>query len=185
MDKRKVLAASILCVVALAQRASVAQENSSDATKENYQMYKMDSAEAADWEAKWEHNIVGEARNRYCDKEMGEEIGWVMSPLLSGFYHGYMATGDAKWVNLLVDCADAWVRRAVREPDGYLGWPKIGAAGTPVDGLDDLYADSLLGEAMALRPVVLMSKQILISPRLKRAFWRQGRKLHQTIGEDF
>ena len=80
----------------------------------------MDSVKAADWEARWETNIIGEARNRYCEKEMGEEIGWLTSPLLNGFYYGYMATGDAKWVRMLVDCTDGWIGRAITEPDGYL-----------------------------------------------------------------
>jgi len=170
MNKRQVAAVIISSVVALAQRASLGQENPPEAAKKNYQMDKMDSAKVADWEARWEKNIIGEARNRYCEKEMGEEIGWVMSPLLNGFFYGYMATGDAKWVRRLVDCTDAWIRRAVTEPDGYLGWPKVGAAGTPVDGLDDFYADSLLGEAMAMRPIVLMSKQILVAPQLKELY---------------
>jgi hypothetical protein len=38
-----------------------------------------------DWEARWEQNILGDQRNRYCDKEMGEEIGWTVSPFLNGF----------------------------------------------------------------------------------------------------
>ncbi|MFH1716034.1 MAG: hypothetical protein ABIF19_01675 [Planctomycetota bacterium] len=51
-----------------------------------------------DWLVRWEKNILGRARSRYCDKEMSEEIGWLMSPFLNGFYYGYRATGDAKWV---------------------------------------------------------------------------------------
>jgi hypothetical protein len=37
-----------------------------------------------EWLARWEKNILGDARNRYCDREMGEEIGWLVSPFLNG-----------------------------------------------------------------------------------------------------
>src|SRR5262249_20224864 len=72
-----------------------------------------------------------------------------------------------KWIDLLVDWADCWIRRAVKEPDGYLGWPKFDAAGASIDNLDRFYADSLLGEAMALMPIVLMSSEILRNAALK------------------
>ena len=49
----------------------------------------MDAALAKDWLARWEKSIVSDARNRYCDREMGEEIGWLVSPFLNGFYGGY------------------------------------------------------------------------------------------------
>ena len=52
----------------------------------------MDPALAKDWMQRWEKNILGDSRNRYCDREMGEEIGWLVSPFLNGFYYGYMAT---------------------------------------------------------------------------------------------
>ncbi|WP_084803560.1 hypothetical protein [Bradyrhizobium sp. NAS80.1] len=89
---------------------------------------------------------------------------------MKGFYYGYEATRDPKWVRMLVEWTDAWIARAVMEPDGYPGWPKVGAAGTPVDRLDDLYADSLLGEAMALLPVMRMSREILLDSELKATF---------------
>ena len=53
-----------------------------------------------DWLARWEKNILQDARNRYCDREMGEEIGWLVSPFLNGFYYGYLATHDGKWADL-------------------------------------------------------------------------------------
>ncbi len=62
----------------------------------------------------------------------------------------------------------------MQEPDGYIGWPKRGAAGTYVDNLNSYYADSLLGEAMALRPVVLMSGVILNNPVLKARFGKKA-----------
>ena len=68
---------------------------------------------------------------------------------------------EVQWIDRLVECTDAWMKRGVTEPDGYVGWPKVGAAGTDVDDLDSYYADSLLGEAMVLRPVVLMSALIV------------------------
>lgn len=64
-----------------------------------------------------------------------------------------MATQNPKWVDLFVDWTDAWIRRGMVEPDGYLGWPKAAGAGT--QSVPDWYTDNLLGEAMGLRPVVL------------------------------
>ncbi len=118
-----------------------------------------------DWLARWERNILNDVRNRYCDREMGEEIGWLVSPFLNAFYYGYLATHDGVWVDRLVDWADAWIKRGVKEPDGYLGWPKADGASTSV--MPDLYTDNLLGEAMGLRPVVLMADAILKEPALK------------------
>jgi len=102
-----------------------------------------------DWLARWEKNILGDARNRYCDREMGEEIGWLISPFLNGCYYGYLAAHDNKWADLLVDWADAWIKRGVKEPDGYIGWPKADGAST--SAMPSLYTDNLLGEAMAER----------------------------------
>ena len=112
---------------------------------------------------------------RLLRDENGEEIGWKISPFLNGFYYGYLATGDSRWPDMLVRCVDAWISRGIKEPDGYTGWPKVGAAGTNVDHLDDYYADSLLGEAMALTPVVLMAKEMLNSSSLKPNMVTQGR----------
>ena len=82
----------------------------------------IDPPVARDWQARWERFILADsAKNRYCDTEMAEELGWLVSPFLDGFYYGYMATRDPKWVERLVDWADSCVRRAVKEPDGYLG----------------------------------------------------------------
>ena len=120
-----------------------------------------DPAKMASWKKRWQTAIISAARARYCDKEMGEEIGWLISPLLNGFYYGYLATTDVQWVDRFVDWTDAWINRGIAEPDGHVGWPKVGAAGTDVDDLSSYYADSLVGEAMALRPVVLMSALIV------------------------
>jgi hypothetical protein len=121
-----------------------------------------------DWLARWERGILGDARNRYCDREMGEEIGWLVSPFLNGFYYGYLATQEAKWVDLLVDWADAWIARGVKEPDGHLGWPKADGASTSV--MPGLFTDNILGEAMGLRPVVRMASTILKTPALKEKY---------------
>ena len=74
------------------------------------------------------------------------------------------------WVDKFALCTDSWIKRAVKEPDGFVGWPAIGAAGTQVDNLDDFYADSMLGEAMALTPVVLMAAEILKTPSLREKY---------------
>jgi len=129
---------------------------------------RMDEALARDWLARWEKNITAGTRNRYCDREMGEEIGWLVSPFLNGFYYGYLATGDQKWIDLLIDWADAVMKRGVNEPDGYLGWPK--PAGASTSAVKDFYTDNELGEAMALRPMVLMAGEILRTPALKEKY---------------
>jgi hypothetical protein len=147
-----------------------AQSTTSDAGKKETTLTPLDPAKAKDWETRWEKNITGESQNRSCDKELGEEIGWLMAPVMNGLYYGYLATGDTKWIDLLFDWTDAWNKRAVTEPDGYPGWPKVGAAGTDVDVLNSYDADSLLGETMVLRPVVLMSKKILDTPELKQKY---------------
>ena len=104
---------------------------------------------AKDWLARWQKNILSDSKNRYCDREMGEELGWLVSPFLNGFYYGYRATGDTQWLDRLADWTHAWTARSVKEPDGFPGWPKSGTGGNVED---NLYSDSLLGEAMALRP---------------------------------
>ena len=45
----------------------------------------LDTPMGGDWLARWQKNIVSDAdRSRYCDKEMGEELGWLVSPFLNG-----------------------------------------------------------------------------------------------------
>lgn len=125
----------------------------------------IDAATAKEWLARWERFILEDARrNRYCDTEMGEELGWLVSPFLNGFYFGYLATRDPQWVERLIDWTDSCLKRGVQEPDGHIGWPKRDPGGARSDDLD---ADSLLGEAMMLRPIVLMAAGILNTPALK------------------
>ncbi|MGO8813187.1 MAG: hypothetical protein ACLQVG_00780 [Terriglobia bacterium] len=121
----------------------------------------IDPTTAKDWQARWEKFILADsAKNRYCDTEMAEELGWLVSPFLNGFYYGYLATHDSKWVEKLVDWADSCIKRGVKEPDGHLGWPKVS---DQTEGFD---YDSMLGEAMILRPMVLMADAILETPAL-------------------
>lgn len=126
-----------------------------------------DSTLRADWKAKWEQNILSDSKNRYCDKEMGEELGWLVSPFSNGFYYGYLATHDTGWIDRLIDWSDSWIARGVKEPDGYIGWPKSGSGGLVAD---QLTSDSLLGEAMAMKPVVLMSAEIRSNPSLRAKY---------------
>jgi hypothetical protein len=124
----------------------------------------------AAWMEPWRRNIHAALKMRYCDTAMGEEIGWLIAPVLESLYCAYIATNDATWLAYQIDWAQAWIQRGVREPDGYIGWPKTGAAGTVIDDLNGFYADSLLGEAMALRPIVLMASTILNDPALAGRF---------------
>ena len=128
----------------------------------------MSPAQAADWLARWEKSITGGMRNRACDREMGEQIGWLVCPFLNGFAYGYQATGETKWIDRLIDWSDAVVRRGVKEPDGYVGWPKAGGAST--GSVPDFVTDNQLGDAMMLRPMVLTAGAILQSPALKAKY---------------
>ncbi|HZR21755.1 MAG TPA: hypothetical protein VFE51_31015, partial [Verrucomicrobiae bacterium] len=56
------------------------------------QSIQSDPALREDWLARWEKNIEADSHNRYCDKETGEELGWLVSPFLNGFYYGFLAT---------------------------------------------------------------------------------------------
>jgi hypothetical protein len=133
---------------------------------------KSDPALARDWLARWEKNILSDCKNRYCDREMGEELGWLVSPFLNGFYYGYRATGDAQWLERLADWTQSWTARGLKEPDGFTGWPKSGSGGMVEDSL---FSDSLLGEAMALRPAMLAARDILRDPALKEKFGQRAR----------
>lgn len=133
--------------------------------------FHIDPGLAKDWLARWEKRILDGARERFCDHEMGEELGWLMSPFLNGFYYGYKATGEVKWIERLVDWTEAWIKRGVKEPDGFTGWPKAGTGGIIETGF---YTDSLLGEAMALRPVVLATAEIQRDSALQKQFGSQA-----------
>lgn len=125
-------------------------------------------AQAAEWQDRWEQAIVeGAAKDRSCDKEMGEELGWLVSPYLNGFYQGWRLTGKPVWIDRLIEWSDAWMRRAVTEPDGYQGWPQTGS-GSQFEQAH--FNDSLLGEAMALRPAVLMAGAIQKDLGLRRTY---------------
>jgi hypothetical protein len=146
---------------------NLAANNQTPATDGGHRMVQMSEGKFKDWLVRWERNIVSSNPMRYCASEMGESIGWKMMPFLRGFYYGYLATPNPKWVDMLVNCTDLWTRRAVKEADGYLGWPAFDAAGTDIDGLDRFYADSMLGEAMGLGPVMLMAGEIRKTAALK------------------
>lgn len=123
-----------------------------------------------DWLSRWERNILNDSRSRYCDKERGEELGWLVSPFLNGFCYGYLATRDTKWIDMLIDWTDSCIKRAVKEPDGFLGWPKGG-----MDASESFYTDSLLGEAMFLRPVVLLAGEVLKTPAIQEKYAMKAR----------
>lgn len=124
----------------------------------------MPQAMRKQWMDSWEKNILQDSRNRYCDKETGEELGWVVSPFLQGYYNGYVATRDPAWIDRFIDWSDSWIKRGVKEPDGYTGWPKADGAATSV--LPGLFTDNEVGEAMALTPAVNLGRVILRTPDL-------------------
>jgi hypothetical protein len=124
-----------------------------------------------DWLERWQKNILANARSRYCDSQTGEELGWLVSPFLDGYYYGYKATRDPQWVERFVDWTDACLKRAVNEPDGFPGWPKGDGGGNESK---EFTADSLLGEAMLLRPVALMASEIRKTPELEANWGTQA-----------
>ncbi len=114
-------------------------------------------AKVSEWMEAWERAILSGARRRYCDTETGEELGWLMSPFLSGYASAFAFTGEDRWMERLSDWSRAWLERGVVEPDGQVGWPKRGSGGSLEQGYR---TDSLLGEAMAFRPLVSMAARI-------------------------
>lgn len=166
MTRRKLLQEVSSAAGAIALAGSFGGPQSARAAEKP--VLKLDEATVKDWLTRWEAFILRDSRSRYCDKELGEEIGWLVSPFLNGFYYGYQATGDAKWVDMLVDWTDSVIKRAVKEPDGYLGWPKPAGGSAPTDL--NFTTDSQLGEAMAFRPVVLMAVTIRKTPALRAKY---------------
>ena len=133
-----------------------------------------------EWLVRWQKSILGGANSRYCDRDLGESIAWFMSPLLNGFYYGYCATRDVMWVSMLVDWADSWLKRGVKEPDGFIGWPKKGTGSVAEE---EFVTDSMLGEVVGLRPVVLMADKILKTPALKAKFGLRAEAWLKLAGE--
>ena len=129
---------------------------------------------------RWRSHLAESAPGRNCLVSNGEEIGWLISPVLDAYYYAFIATRDEQWIKDALACTEAWLKRGVIEPDGYMGWPKYGAAGSSVDDLDAYYADSLLGEAMAMRPVVLLSAEILRDPGLMQRYGKSARRFIDT-----
>jgi len=170
----------LLLACVLPPGGSFAQGQEKEAAVQD-QSAPLDLAIAKDWMRRWKENILADSKkSRYCDTEMGEEIGWLVSPFLNGFYYGYKATGEREWVDRLFDWGDSIVKRGVKEPDGYIGWPKTFADEQKQSGVEgaDSITDSQLGEAMFLRPMVLMAGDILKSPELKKDY---GAKAEEYI----
>ena len=182
MKRRRFLQQVSLATAGLALPAGQLFGAGTDLTAIGQTRAKLDPALARDWLARWEKNILTEARNRYCDHELGEEIGWLISPFLNGFYYGYLATRDPKWVAHLRDWAAAWIQRGVKEPDGFIGWPKGGTGGAVAE---DYLSDSLLGEAMGLQPLVLMAGEILKTPVLQAQFRAPAKRWLRLAGQIF
>jgi hypothetical protein len=161
-----------LCVAGIVLAAAGCQVQP---TRPAMTLTKMDAAKQKDWLARWDKEIISDTKAfRECDHDVGEDIAFGMTPAMDGFYYGYMATKNPKYVDMLVDWADSLIKRAVKEPDGYVGWPSKGAAGTPVDNLDDYDADSMLSDAMVFRPIILMANEMMKNPALKGKYGAKG-----------
>jgi len=162
-----------LCSAGIVLAASLCQAQT--ALNPAMTLVKMDEAKQKEWFTLWDKEISGESKGyRTCDREMGEGIAWGMTPIMDGYYYGYMATHDTKYVDMMVDWADSLIKRAVKEPDGFVGWPSKGAAGSWVDNLDDWNADSMLSEAMVFRPIVLLAGEMIKNPALKEKYRAKG-----------
>ena len=165
-----------LCVAGLALTATLCQAQPAlDPAALGMTLTKMSEAKQKVWLSRWDQQISGESKGyRMCDRALGEDIAWTVAPMMDGFYNGYMATKNTKYVDMLVDWTDSLIKRAVKEPDGYVGWPSKAAAGTAVDNLDDFNADSFLSDAMAFRPIVLMAGEMVKNPALKEKYGAKG-----------
>ncbi len=165
-----------LCVAGLALMAPLCQaQTTSKPAAPAMTLTKMDEAKQKEWLARWDKEIVSDTKGfRECDRDVGEDIAFAMVPAMDGFYYGYMATQNSKYVDMLVDWADSLIKRAVKEPDGYVGWPSKGAAGTETDNLDAYNADSMLSDAMVFRPIVLMADEMIKNPALKEKYGAKG-----------
>lgn len=180
--KRREFVQCLPAAVGIAVSASAFFDPERFGAAEEQRSLWIDPAKAKEWLSRWQRNIVAEARNRYCDKDMGEELAWHVSPFLNGCYYGYRATRDPKWVEMLVDWTDSCVRRGVKEPDGFIGWPTLGGGG---GNAGDFSTDSLLGEAMMLRPVVLMAEEILTTPELEEKWSGKARSYLEVAEQTF
>ena len=103
-----------------------------------------------------------------------ENLDWQIAPVLTGIYYGYMATSNAKYVDEMVACADEIISYAVTEPDGYPGWPSPDPDNQEPDTSVTYNADSILGEAAILRPIVLMAYQMTTNPALQAKYGAKG-----------
>ncbi|MGD1002827.1 MAG: hypothetical protein ABSA67_19225 [Candidatus Brocadiia bacterium] len=144
----------------------------------------LDAATCKDWLQRWKPNVVSDSNQRFCDKEMGEGIGWRVSPFLNAYYYGYMATGDREWIDRLIDWSDAVIKRGVKEPDGYIGWPWE-ILGLSNDAEEIYHTDNELGEAMMLAPMVKMAAEILKTPALQEKYGAKAREYLQLSGKLF
>ena len=97
MNTIRVCVAGLICWAAGSAWLAAA-EDATAVPKPKSTLVKMDDAKFQNWLERWDKNITNDARNRYCDRELGEEIGWLITPFLDGFYYGYLATEDSKWV---------------------------------------------------------------------------------------
>jgi hypothetical protein len=144
----------------------------------------MDKALANEWRQRWEKNIVSDGRQRFCDKETGELLGWRCAPFLKGYYYGYMATGDREWIDRLINWSDSIIKRGLKEPDGYIGWPNE-IVGVSNDAEEEYHTDNELGEAMVLTPVVMMAAEILKTPAFEEQYGAKAREYLQLSERQF
>ena len=92
IKKFQIIAVGFLCLMSIGPKYKAPAVS----TQMDLQpLIKMDDVKFATWRLQWERNILGDASHNYCTKEMGEDMGWLMFPLLKGFYYGYLATGNA------------------------------------------------------------------------------------------
>ena len=139
------------------------------------------------WLSLWDENIVGEyswelnviPTGFAAYGGMAENLDWQLAPVLTGFCYGYMATADTKYVDMMVTCVDEMIGLAVIEPDGYPGWPAPDPDNQAPYTSATYNADSLLGEAAMLRPVVLLAYQMTTNPALKAKYGAKGQSYIQ------
>ena len=89
----RIVVVGVLCLAAFSTTGpSLQREGPTHGEYKHHQTVEMTEAKFENWLFHWERNITGSIGNRYCDKDTGADMGWLMLLFLKGFYYGYIST---------------------------------------------------------------------------------------------
>ena len=125
-------------------------------------------------------------RTAIATRKWARRSAGLSAPFLNGFYYGYMATGDREWVDRLIDWGDSVVKRGVKEPDGYIGWPKNFASEQSQAGIEgaDTITDSRVGRGDVPSPAGADGRRDSQDARPEGKVRRQGRGIPSAFRAD-